>query len=208
MMYVLVGKEGDKKSAARRALTKNGFEEINLSSIGPAELAARASTPSLLGDISTFFLSGVFNDSEFKDISASLSEKFVSSPHTFVFEEEKLLKKEYDSLTKKGAIVQVFETKKLVEPFNVFLLANALQAKKKKELWILLIKALRTGIAPENITGVLHWKVRSMLSSRGSKTYSKEELVDLSRSLVTMYHDSHRGAGPLELLLEQFILTL
>jgi len=32
--------------------------------------------------------------------------------------------------------------------------------------------------------------------------------VKLSRELVQLYHDSHRGAGDLELLLERFALKL
>jgi len=32
--------------------------------------------------------------------------------------------------------------------------------------------------------------------------------IKLSRDLVCLYHDSHRGAGELELLLERFALRL
>jgi hypothetical protein len=43
---------------------------------------------------------------------------------------------------------------------------------------------------------------------KGSSAYTKKELQNMSRQLVTLYHDSHRGAGSLELLLERFTLGL
>jgi len=46
------------------------------------------------------------------------------------------------------------------------------------------------------VAGLLCWKARAMKD------------VKLSRELVKLYHDSHRGVGDLELLLERFALKL
>ena len=41
-----------------------------------------------------------------------------------------------------------------------------------------------------------------------AKNYSQKEIEDLSRTLVTSYHEAHRGGEPMEVALERFILTL
>ncbi|KKW35436.1 MAG: hypothetical protein UY83_C0008G0024 [Candidatus Adlerbacteria bacterium GW2011_GWA1_54_10] len=79
------------------------------------------------------------------------------------------------------------------DPFN---LSAALAARDKKGLWLGLYQALRAGEKPEAVAGLLAWKARSI----GDKK--------LSRELTFLYHDSHRGAGDLELLLERFALKL
>jgi hypothetical protein len=130
------------------------------------------------------------------------------SPHIFIFEEEKLLKKPTDALAKAGIKPTVLVAPKKAEAFNVFAIANALANRDRKSAWLLLSSALRAGVAPENIAGMLHWKARDMVAAGRSAKYSRTELVGLSRTLVEMYHDSHRGAGDLGLLLEKFVLTL
>ena len=54
----------------------------------------------------------------------------------------------------------------------------------------------RAGEKPEAVAGLMAWKARQIKN------------VKLSRELVALYHDSHRGAGELELLLERFALKL
>jgi hypothetical protein len=58
------------------------------------------------------------------------------------------------------------------------------------------MQALRAGEKPEAIAALLAWKARAIGNAA------------LSRELTYMYHDSHRGAGDLELLLERFALKL
>ena len=197
MMRVVVG-----KSSGAGVLA----QELRWEDISVEELAQLSSTLSLLGDTYTYVLAGALageRGEEFLDLAKGL----VQSPHIFIFEEEKLLKKPTEILTKAGAKVEVHEPKKKTESFNMFGLAGVFGTKDRKKLWIELQKAARAGAAPEAIAGMLHWKVRDMVA-KGSTKYSKEELKTISRQLVTLYHDSHRGAGELELLLERFSLTL
>jgi hypothetical protein len=68
------------------------------------------------------------------------------------------------------------------------------------------MQAFKSGEKAEAVAGLLNWKVRQELErATGQK---REQLIKLSRELVYMYHDSHRGAGDLELLLERFALRL
>jgi len=122
---------------------------------------------------------------------------FVESPHTFVFEEEKLLKAETDALAKAGAKIEKKEkAEKKAFAFDQYGVASALGAKDKKKLWLGLMLSFRAGEKAEAVAGLMCWKARQIGDA------------NLSRQLVRLYHDSHRGAGDLELLLERFALKL
>lgn len=160
------------------------------------ELATLASTPALFGGNRTFLLTGVFA-SERAEEFFEIAEGLVESPHTFVFEEEKLLKGPTEKLKKAGAKVEVAKKPAAKEyRFDQFGLTGALANKDRKKLWLGLVRALREGEKPEALAGLLAWKARQMKNA------------DLSRELVFMYHDSHRGMGDLALLLERFALKL
>ncbi len=197
MMHVIVGKSAGKGTSA---------EELKWEDLSAEALANIASTPALFGGTQTYVLSGALageRGEEFLD----LAKEFVQSPHTFIFEEEKLLKKPTDMLAKAGAKVEVHTAAKKAESFNMFGLATIFGTRDKKRLWIELQKAARAEAAPEALAGMMYWKVRDMLA-KGSTKYSKDELKSISRELVALYHDSHRGAGDLELLLERFVLRI
>lgn len=206
MMSVLVGGATLKK-------TPQPLEELQWENLPIEEILSLATTASLLGDVQAYKLNGALGGvrgEEFLDAGKELAQ----SPHTFVFVEEKLLKKPTDILTKAGAeiVVAKKEAKEEKESFNVFALTYAFAAKDKKKLWLLFADALREGVVPEAIAGILHWKVRDLYSKRqfkgGGGVYTEQELRTYSGALVTLYHDSHRGAGDLGVLLERFILLL
>jgi hypothetical protein len=198
MMRVVVGKSSGLGMSA---------QELKWEELEAGDLAAMAGTLSLLGGSETYVLVGALSGERGEDF-LDIAEELVASSHTFVFEEEKLLKKPTDTLAKAGAKVELpAEKKKAAESFDMFGLATIFGGRDKKKMWIELQKAARMGAAPEAVAGMLHWKVRDMLS-KGSAKYSKAELADISRELVALYHDSHRGAGDLSLLLERFVLKL
>jgi DNA polymerase III delta subunit len=195
MLKIIVGKNKIK-----------GAEELKWESVSSEELASLASTQAMFGGAQTFLLVGALN-SERKEEFLKLADVFAESPHMFIFEEDKLLKAPTVALEKAGATIEVIKKVAAKERgFDPFGLTFALAAHDKKKLWLGLTQALRAGEKPEAIAGLLHWKVRQELERATGK--KREDLVNLSRRLVFMYHDSHRGAGSLELLLEQFALTL
>lgn len=186
MLQVFVGKKGK-------------GEELKWEAMSAEELLMLASTPALFGGKRIFVLRNALvgeRAEEFFD----LAEALVESPHAFIFEEEKLLKKPTDLLTKAGAKIEAAKSPpaggKKEYSFDKFGLTGALQSRDKKKLWLGLNKALREGEKPEALAGLLAWKARAMKDAQ------------LSREIVWMYHDSHRGAGDLALLLERFALKL
>ena len=183
MISVLVGKRAKKA------------DELKWEEMTSEEVLTLASTPALFGGARTFVLSGVFygeRGEEFLGLAKALGE----SPHAVVFEEEKLFKSERDALARAGAKIEEAKPEKKEYKFDPFNLSAALAARDKKGLWLGLYQALRAGGKPEAVAGLLAWKARSI----GDKK--------LSRELTFLYHDSHRGAGDLELLLERFALKL
>jgi len=171
-------------------------EELRWQSLTEEELVSLASTDALFGGAQTFVLEGALygeRGEEFVD----LLEVFAESPHTFVFREEKLLKAETEALKKAGAKIELEKkVEKKEYKFDNFGVAEALGKKDKKGLWLALMASWRAGEKPEAVAGLMVWKARQMKN------------VSLSRDLVCLYHDSHRGAGELELLLERFALKL
>jgi DNA polymerase III delta subunit len=114
------------------------------------------------------------------------------------------------------------------DDFNVFALADALGSRDRFKAWSLFRQAIDAGVQPENISGTLFWQMKSMMLAREAKSageagvspfvftkakkhagnYSKEELQNLATSLITIYHEGHRGRGDIELGLERMMLSL
>lgn len=170
-------------------------EELKWEQLSTEEMVSLASTEALFGGAQIFVLEGALNGPRGEEF-VDLLEVFAESPHTFVFHEEKLLKAETDALKKAGAKIEIEKAEKKEYRFDNFGVAEALGKKDKKGLWLALMASWRAGEKAEAVAGLMAWKARQMKN------------VSLSRELVCMYHDSHRGAGELELLLERFALKL
>src|SRR3989338_7566300 len=155
-------------------------EELRWQLLTEEELVSLASTDALFGGAQTFVLEGALYGERGEEF-VDLLEVFAESPHTFIFKEEKLLKAETEALKKAGAKIE---------------LEKKAEKKDKKGLWLALMASWREGEKPEAVAGLMAWKARQMKD------------IKLSRDLVCLYHDSHRGAGELELLLERFALKL
>jgi len=112
--------------------------------------------------------------------------------------------------------------------FNIFALTDAVGARNKKEAWVLYQKALASGLVAEEIFWKIVWIVKSILIASRTKDYSetemkefpykkakgfsrnfsKDELENLSESLVVGYHNARRGIGEIETLIEKILLRL
>ena len=186
MLIVTVGKRKKLK----------GEEDLPWEKISTEEIASMAATATLFDGSRVFVLENAIV-SERGDDFLDLAKVFAESVHTFVMAEEKLLKAPREKFEKAGAKIEIAEKPASKDRgFDPFGLTFALGAKDKKKLWLGLTQALRAGEKAESIAGLLAWKARQMNDA------------NLSRELTFMYHDSHRGAGDLELLLERFALKL
>lgn len=168
-----------------------GAEELR-NDISIEELAGLAGTQALFGGARMFVIAGAAAREDILDMAEALAE----SSHAFILEEEKLLKGPSAALVKAGAKIVEAKASKKEYRFDQFGVAQALGMRDKKALWLALNQALRAGEKAEALGGLLAWKARQMNDAA------------LSRELTFLYHDAHRGAGDLELLLERFALRL
>lgn len=124
----------------------------------------------------------------------------------FIFKEDKLLKTQQDKYKKYGEI-KIFENKKIntKDKFNVFGITDAFANKDKIGAWTLYNQAIKKGIEPEALAGVLFWKIKTMILV-SSNPIIKNELKYQSSKIITLYHKAHKGEADLQIGLEQFIL--
>ncbi|HZS43212.1 MAG TPA: hypothetical protein VFA52_03290 [Candidatus Paceibacterota bacterium] len=157
-------------------------------------------------------LDRVFENEEAKDFVLKNLKDLEESPHIFILLEGKLDKVTATRIEKKAEKTEVFsaakESKK--EKFSVFSLTFPFEYRDKRKLWILYQEA-RKNAAPEEIHGILWWKLKQMMLSgkvgRASK-YGATELGTLAAKMVSIYHNAHRGLFDFDLALEKFILEI
>jgi len=114
------------------------------------------------------------------------------------------------------------------ERFNVFSLTDAFLRKDKKSLWLLLSNAWKEGVSNEEIIGILFWQIKilRLVSKTGSpeeagqkpfvyqkakqslQNFKEGELDELSKSIVSIYHDGHLGRVDLNIALEKWVLDI
>lgn len=166
---------------------------------------------------------------ESRDIVLARLEQFAKTSNIFVIIEDKLLAEHKKAFTKHAEKIEEHaHTKEEKAFFNVFALADALGERNKQSLWVGYMQALHAGLEAESIHGTLHWAVKAMLAcgsassaeeagqkpysfnkfKRFANNFSKEELADLSQSLVVLYHDARRGKHDLKVALERWTLSV
>ncbi len=139
---------------------------------------------------------------------------------------------ELDAATRKavpqGAEVESFD--EMMRPVEsrqkIFALSDAFATGDRKTVWVLYRKFIEEGTAPEELHGMLAWQARALVlaaktrsateaglapfvyskSKRAAERLGVEKAESLSRELVLLYHDARAGKGPLEDLLEAFLL--
>ena len=112
--------------------------------------------------------------------------------------------------------------------FNVFALADAIATRDRLKAWVTYRQAVDTGLEPENIIGTLFWQAKSIAvagrstsapesgltpfvygkAKRAAGRFSSDEQAKLMASLISIYHDSHRGLVDAELAMERWCLML
>ena len=207
MIYILSGNDTKKKNAHIKALVKN-YDLVTLptSEVSKDLLLSYAGGVSLFGDFKSIvseniISSGdiVFSDDDLKILKDSNS--------IFIFLEDKLLVASEKRYKKYAEIIRFDEKIPLKKPkINTFAMADAFGARDKIKAWIIYREAVDSGIEPEAISGILFWKIKTMLLD-GTKNFSVENLKKQSSCIVSLYHRAHRGEVDFVIGLEQFILS-
>jgi len=206
MIYFLSGNDTKKKSAYIKKLGGDPSSVFLLGgNIEKDVLLSYAETMSLFEDspkivIEDFVKSGMkLSIEEFTTMKESKT--------IFVFLEDKLLAVDTNKFKKYATIEDMsLGVSKEKPKLNVFSIAESFSRKDKMGTWTLYKEAVSLGSSPEEISGILFWKIKTMIIS-GNKFFTKEELKQISSQLVSLYHLSHLGKCDFVIGLEQFILS-
>ena len=155
-------------------------------------------------------LRSVFEDKETGDLMAKRVQQFAQSENIFVIVENAIPAAHVRLLKEHASKVEEHKREKRARGFDEYGLVSALKRKDKRALWTALLTAQRAGENGESLCGLLHWAVRDMHAhaARYASLYTRDELVGLSRSLITLYHDAHRGLYDIDTALEDWVLAL
>lgn len=229
MIYVFVGSDSNKKLLARQALQAS-FQDrevffLDDHNFNPEEFQNYLSSGDLFSKKYFVSLDSVVA-SDFGDMLLFKVSEMSDSDTIFVVFEQALLKSSSEILKKYAKEFKTFDLPKDADSkFNIFSITDAFGARDKKNTWVLMQKALRKGISSEEILNILIWQAKNLLAvSRSdeakdtglapfvynkSKSYAKnyklEELENISRTFVSMFHESHLGLE-LEPNLEKYLL--
>ena len=198
---------------------------IDAQNYAPGVVADALGATSLFGGEEWFLFDTPSTEADFADEVKTNLKEMAESENVFIVLEGALLAAAKKTFTKHAATIEEFAATK-AERFNTFAIADALTARDRRKLWVLLQEARLEGLAPEEIIGVLWWQVKSLRLAELTKsaneagmkdfTYNKAkraltkfkpgEVLALSYSLMSLYHDGHSGVRDINLALEQWIL--
>lgn len=215
MIYFYYGDDTDMRKQAIEELVKDvgrdtqtlvaQFDETNWV---PHAILSYSESGGLFDTTYIVVIDRVFDDKEKFQFVVQNLELFADSKNHFIFSETKAIKEVLKPFEKAGATIEKFvvDAKPAARGPSPFLLADAFGKKDKKTAWTLYTKAILAGESPEAIAGMMFWKIKSMLSSGRTSPFEKAELLDCSRSLVSIYHRARSEGSDLSVGLEQFIL--
>lgn len=204
MLYFLYGadREQTKKRANEIALKEKG-ERRTLTDLHTVNDIRLAYSDGLFAQRKIVVFDGVFAKQELADEVLLSLDVLKKSKEIFIIREEKLDAATKKNIEKYAEKTEVFDLKKEKEETTVFALANALQKRDKKALWVGLQREFAKGNAPEAVHGVLFWGAKQEFQRRDSK-----DIRLIIGRLVELPHEARRKGIELEYALEHFALTM
>lgn len=232
MLYSFFGSDiGNVRTAARKrinALLKNDATAVTITGDTGSLDAVREAlgATSLFGGREVYVLDMVSEDEEFFASVLELLPALDESENVFILIEGAHKAAVEKLITKHSTESAVFEGKEKKE-WNVFALTDALVARDKKQLWILLQDAWKHGRTSEEIIGTLFWQLKMLRLAdvttsaleAGQKpfVYDKakralrqfpRDLHEVTHRLVMLYHEGHGGKRDINHALEAWVLSL
>lgn len=207
MIYIVSGNDSKNKNIFLKGLYNNNLPILlSKTEINKSSLFEQASSVSLFGEIPIVLI-----ENGIKEINNILKEKDIDilnkSKTVFILLEERVLVSDLKRY-KKDCLIKDFniDNKKQISQSNIFNIADSFSQRDKINTWILFRNAISTNISPEEISGIIFWKIKTMILN-GNKNFSINELKNMSSKIVSIYHNSHKGDVDFTVGLEEFILS-
>lgn len=220
------------RDAAAKYIDKKMPENASLTTLDcanyqPGQVLDSLGVSSLFGGEEWFLFDTLFNQEDFKEELETSLKEIAESNNTFIIIEDSIPASLKKKLAKSATEIAEYKVEKK-ESFNSFSLAEALAAKDKRKLWVLLQEAKLFGLREEEIIGMLWWQLKAIRLAGVTKTateakmkefpynkakkslikFEKEEIEKISQSLLELYHEGHTGLKDMEISLEQWVLNL
>lgn len=149
-------------------------------------------------------LDNVLENIEMSDVVMSALVRLKESADVYV-----LVASEVNAATRRAIEKHAERSERLDAPKQkkeetIFALANALQNKKKKDLWVGYQKEIQGGKSPESIHGVLFWAAKQQLLRNPRDAYARSLVADLA----VLPHEARRAGFDMEYALERFVLSI
>ena len=207
MIHIVSGNDSAKKNKHLKMLAQDN-ERIYLRGDDASKdvIFNYATSANLFGDTPVVILENIIEQGGLS-LGAKDLEILQDSSTTFIFLEDKFLKKD-ESKYKKYATILTFE-EKIIKPkqsFDTFSVAESYGHRDKIGTWVLYRDAIEKGVEPEAISGILFWRIKTMILNK-TKIFTLTELKNQSKNLVSLYHRAHLGKLDFTIGLEQFILS-
>jgi hypothetical protein len=218
MIYFYYGNDLEKLTKARESLAvrllgeqtgslkaKSSFNDIDWDQ---EKFENLYKTISMFSDSELIICNNVLDNKEAKEFIMSKLKQLKESANVFLFTEKKALKDIINKLNKYAEEVKEFSVTKNKEiKDDIFAITKPLELRDKKGMWLEFQK-IRETMEPEQLNGMLFWKVKSMILSGQNPKWNESELKKLSSKLVSLHHNAHRGLIDFKTGLERLILEV
>lgn len=240
MLYFFCGTDTDtarsKMNAVLEALVAKKPDasviRVRADAFDPGMLPAYIGGQGLFESKQIVVLDHVCADAEIKHAVLEARKEMAASPNLFFVLEGNLDKATAEKFKRAAEKFEISgelgRTKKEPPSFNTFALSDALGARDRKGLWVLLQEGKRHHVSDEEMHGVLFWQAKSMLlaaqahSTESSglnpfvfrkakgflENYAVDELQHMLRQLTALPHEARRGRFELASALERFVLSI
>ncbi len=207
MIYLIYGNDFTKKSEQIKKLA-NGASIVRVPADQLTEggLLSLARQSPLFGEAPATVIEDLL-DQEFV-ISEEVLDSIKNSSNVFIILENSATQTNIKKYKKYIEEVFVFEEKLPPRPKgNAFLVAEMYAKRNRIGAWTAYVELVESGEVPEAISGMLFWKIKTMVASRAYGTYTQAELLERSSKLLDIYHRAHLGEIDMGVELEQFIIS-
>ncbi|PIP86973.1 hypothetical protein COW81_02730 [Candidatus Campbellbacteria bacterium CG22_combo_CG10-13_8_21_14_all_36_13] len=174
-------------------------------------------------------LDSCMEDKSAKETIIQKVKEIKESEHVFVIIEEKIDATTLKKLEKYSEKSQIYEEKQnKKKDTSFFVIADAFGSRDKKRLWVEYEKAIKKGASAEELHGIILWQIKSMIIARDSidindsglkpfiynkakgflRNFKGDDLDNIYKQLVEVYHEARRGNGVLEERIEEVILSI
>ncbi len=208
MIYLIYGNDVSAKNTEIKNLAEGaGIVRVPADQITSNALLTLASQSQLFGTAPITVIENALTDG-IEVWSDEILSVLKNSFNIFVFLEDSCTQVQIKKYKKYFFDTILCEKKqKASVKINAFVIADMYGRRDKIGTWTSYVELIDKGEAPEAISGMLFWKIKTLLLARSVTPYSKRELERSSSQLVDIYHKAHAGSVDMKVALEQFILS-